>query len=260
MRHQDIPWALVTGASSGLGIAFATALAARHVNLVLTARRAEPMRQLAADLEARHGVSVVVEPMDLAAPDGASTLRDRLDARGIEPDILVNNAAFGLSGAFVDNDPEALRKMLQLDIVALTELAHIFGQRMVKRDGGRILLVASVAAHQPTPLAAAYGAAKAYVLSLGQALHDELAPEVVVSVLSPGLMETGFFEAAGYQPPASLRRTMLTPAAVAAIGLDALFAGRPSVVAGRLNRLILASNRFTSRHFQAKVTHSISKG
>ena len=260
MRHQETQWALVTGASSGLGVAFATALAARHVNLVLTARREEPMRRLAADLETRHGVSVVVEAMDLAAPDGAGALRDRLDARGIELAILVNNAAFGLSGAFVDHDPEALRKMLQLDIVALTELSHVFGRRMMERNGGHILLVASLAAYQPTPLSAAYGAAKAYVLSLGEALHVELAPKIGVSVLSPGLMETGFFEVAGYQPPASFRRTMMTPAAVAAIGLDALFAGRPSVVAGRLNRLIVASNRFTSRRFQAKVTYSLGKG
>ena len=260
MRHQDTQWALVTGASSGLGVALATDLAGRHVNLVLTARREAPMRRLAADLAARHGVSVVVEALDLAAPDGAGALRDRLDARGIELAILVNNAAFGLSGAFVDQDPETLRKMLQLDIVALTELTHVFSRRMAARGAGDILLVASVAAHQPTPLAAAYGAAKAYVLSLGQALNVELAPTVGVSVLSPGLMETGFFEVAGYQPPASLRRTMMTPAAVAAIGLDALFAGRPSVVAGRLNRLILASNRFTSRHFQAKVTHRLGKG
>ncbi len=260
MDHSEPRWALVTGASSGLGVAFATTLAARNVNLVLTARRAEPMLRLTAELEARHGVSVVVEAMDLAAPDAAGALLQRLNARGIEPTILINNAAFGLSGTFVDHDPAALRDMLQLDIVALTELTHAISRRMVARGGGHILLVASLAAHQPTPLLAAYGAAKAYVLSFGEALNVELAPAVGVSVLSPGLMETGFFEVAGYVPPPSFRRTMLTPATVAAIGLDALFAGRPSVIAGRLNKLMLAPNRFTSRHFQAKVTYRLSKG
>ncbi len=150
--------------------------------------------------------------------------------------------------------------MLQLDIVALTELTYVFGQRMAERGGGHILLVASLAAYQPTSHLAAYAAAKAYVLSLGEALHVELAPKVGVSVLSTGLMETGFFAVSGYQPSPLFRRTKMMPAAVAAIGLDALFAGRSSVVAGHLNRLMVAPNRFISRHFQAKVALRLTKG
>ncbi len=253
-------WALVTGASSGLGVEFARALAARGTNLVLAARREAPMRQLAADLAGRHGIEAVVEPIDLAAPGSAAELRGRLDGRGVTPDILVNNAAFGISSPFLDQDPGRLNAMLQLDIVALTELTQVFGQRMAERGRGHVLMVASLAAFQPCPNTAAYAAAKAYILSFGEALHVELAPKVGVTVLAPGLMETEFFGVSGYNPPAALRRTVLTPARVAAIGLDAMFAGRPSVVAGRLNGMMAFSNRLTSRHFQAKAVHSLAKG
>lgn len=260
MVQSDARWALVTGASSGLGVEFATALAAKQVNLVLAARREQPMQQLAAQLRQRHGVEVVVETVDLAEPDSAAALQLRLDNREIEPGILVNNAGFGLSSALLDQDPQRLRAMLQLDIVTLTELTQVFGRRMASRGRGHILLVASLAAYQPTPLLAAYGAAKAFVLSFGEALHAELASKVGVTVLSPGLMDTGFFEVSGYpQPKAALRRTMLSPAKVAEIGLDAMFSGRPSVIAGRLNRVMAFSSRLTSRRFQANTVLRMSK-
>ena len=258
MQHSHRQYALVTGASSGLGVAFAEALAARGVNLVLAARRDDPMRQLAARLMRAHDIDVGVEAIDLATPDSAAALLGRLDARDIAPDILVNNAGFGLSGGFLDHDPDRLRAMLQLDIVTLTELSHLFGKRMAARGRGHLLLVASLAAHQPCPHLAAYAAAKAYVLSLGEALHVELAPKVGVTVLSPGLMDTGFAGVADYHPPASMRRFVLPPAKVAAIGLDALFAGKPSVIAGRLNTMMAISNRFTSRNLQAKLALGLS--
>jgi short-subunit dehydrogenase len=144
------------------------------------------MRELALRLERDHHIKVVVQVLDLGDPDSAVTLQQRLDADGIEVDILVNNAAFALSGTFIDQEPERLRAMLQLDIVALTELTDVFGRQMAQRRRGHILLVASVGAYQPSPLAAAYSAAKAYVLSFGVALNVELAPSVGVTVLSPG--------------------------------------------------------------------------
>ena len=149
--------------------------------------------------------------------------------------------------------------MLQLDIVALTELTHVFGRRMADRGRGRILLVASLAAYQPAPLLAAYGAAKAYVLSLGEALHVELAPRVGVTVLSPGLMDTEFNDVSGYTMKPSMRRTLLPTGRVAEIGLDALFRGRSSVIAGRLNRAMAFSTRFLSRRFQARTVYRLSR-
>jgi short-subunit dehydrogenase len=259
MPQTGSSWAIVTGASSGLGTAFATDLARRRHNLVLVARREQRMRDLAAQLERDHGITVVVEVLDLGAPDSATTLQQRLDAQGIEVDVLVNNAAFGLSGAFIDQEPERLRAMLQLDIVALTELTHVLGRRMARRGKGRILLVSSLAAYQPTPLLAAYGAAKAYVLSLGEALNVELAPGVGVTVLSPGLMDTEFNDVSGYTMKPSMRRTVLPTARVAEIGLDAMFARRSSVVAGRLNSLMVFVSRFLSRSFQARTLYKMSR-
>lgn len=259
-RQSNGQWALITGASSGLGVEFARALAARRINLVLAARREQPMQQLAVQLAQQFGVETLVEAIDLSLPDSAAALQRRLDTRGIEPDILVNNAGFGLNSTFVDHDPERLLAMLQLDVVTLTELTHLVGKRMAARGGGHILLVASLSAYQPTPILAAYGAAKAFVLSFGEALHVELAPKVGVTVLSPGLMQTEFNDVSGYKMPASLKATMLAPAQVAKIGLDALFAGKPSVIAGRLNGIMAFSSRFTSRAFQAKTVFRLSEG
>ena len=252
-------WAVVTGASSGLGKELARALAARQCNLVLAARRAEPMQALATDLRQQYAVDVVVEPIDLSAAGSSTDLQSRLDERGIEPSILINNAAFGLSGEFLTQDMERLREMLTLDILTLTELTHLFGKRMADRGRGHILLVASLAAYQPNPLLAAYGAAKQFVLALGVALHVELAPKVTVTVVSPGLMDTEFNEVSGFRPKASLKPSIVSPDKVAEAGLKAMFAGKSSVIVGKLNRLTAFSNRFTSRHLQAKLTYRISK-
>ncbi len=258
MNFKD-RWAVVTGASSGLGKEFARDLAARKMNVVLVARREEPMRQLAAELVQQHGIDVVVESVDLSELASPAELQKRLDARGILPDVLINNAAFGLSGEFLNQEPARLREMLQLDILSVTELTHLFGKRMLERGSGHILLVASLAAYQPDPLLAAYGAAKHFILALGVALHVEFAPTVGVTVVSPGLMNTEFNDVSGFRPKASLQRTVVSPAVVAQTGLKALFAGKSSVIVGRLNRFAAFSNRFTSRHLQARVTYRMSK-
>ncbi len=259
MSKSGTQWAVVTGASSGLGVEFARHLAGRKFDLVLAARREEPMQALAVELRQQHGVRVVVEGIDLSAPAGPADLQKRLEAQGIEPDILINNAGFGLSGEFISQEPERLREMLQLDIVSLTELTHLFGKRMAARGAGHILLVASLAAYQPDPLLAAYGAAKHYVLAFGVALHVELAGKVGVTVVSPGLMDTGFNDVSGFKPKASLKPSIVSPAKVAAVGLKAMFAGKSSVIVGKLNRLTAFSNRFTSRYLQAKLTYRMSK-
>lgn len=253
MSEAGAPWALVTGASSGLGIELARGLAARRVNLILVARREAAMQELATALEQRWGVRTAVEVLDLSQPGSAAVLEQRLRRQGIEPEILINNAGSGIGGLFVEQDPERVRAMLQLDIVTLTELALLFGRRMAARGRGSILLVASTAAYQPTPMTAAYGAAKAYVLSLGEALHAELAPHVAVTVLSPGLMDTGFAKVSGYEPPASVRHTVLAPERVAQIGLEALFARRSSVIPGGLNKVLAFSSRLLPRSLQARL-------
>ncbi len=259
MSKSETQWAVVTGASSGLGIEFARNLAGRKHNVVLVARRAEPMETLATELRQQHGVQVVVESIDLSAPSSPVDLQKRLDERGIDPGILINNAGFGLSGEFITQEPERLREMLHLDIVTLTELTHLFGKRMAERGRGNILLVASLAAYQPDPLLAAYGAAKHYVLAFGVALHVELGSKVNVTVVSPGLMDTGFNDVSGFKPKASLKPSIVSPVKVAAVGLEAMFAGKSSVIVGKLNRFTAFSNRFTSRLLQARLTYRMSK-
>lgn len=253
-------WALVTGASSGLGQHFAWALAEQGADLVLVARRVEPMQALAREIAARHGVQVQVQGADLAAVGAAAELKAHLDAAGVHIDVLINNAGMGVIGDFLEQPAHNTRELLNLNIVALTELTQQFATPMQARGRGHILLVASIVAFQPYPSYAAYAASKAYVLSLGEALHTELAAHgVVVSVLSPGITDTEFFSAAGSQPNALMRRMMMAPRPVVDIGLAALFAGRSSVVAGTLNRVMTFASRLFPRQWLARMTYRAGK-
>ncbi|MBO9653550.1 SDR family oxidoreductase [Agrobacterium sp. SOY23] len=243
--------ALITGASSGLGVEFAELLAAQKVNLVLAARRKEPMEKLADDLRRKHGVDILVEPIDLAAPGAAARLKDSLDEKAIQIDILVNNAGYGLQGEFLETPIERTTDMIQLNITALTELSYVFGRDMAARGSGKILLIASLLAFQPVPTYAAYAATKSYVLSFGEALHDELrAQGVVVTSLCPGHTETGFDAAAGAQASPMLRLLTMKPRPVAEAGLQALSKGKASVIAGFMNNIVAFSNRLTPRSMQ----------
>lgn len=253
-----VSWALVTGASGGLGEAIARQLAARGMKLVLGGRSIDRLREIARSINADNDVEVRTYLGDLSQPGAVNALDKWLVENGIELDVLVNNAGFGLYGAFVEQDLDRLRAMIQLDVMALTELTHLHARRMLKRGGGRILLVGSMAAYQPVALFSAYAAAKAYVLAFGEALHVELSPTVTVTVLSPGLMNTGFNAASGYRTPGSLKRMEMSPTAVARIGLDALFAGKSGVIAGRLNKVMALASRVVSRHFAAKSQYNMS--
>lgn len=252
-------WALVTGASSGLGSEFAKVLAAKDMNLILVARRAEPMERLAAELRERQKIDVVVLPLDISAPTAAATLERELEAKGIVPTVLINNAAFGLSGEFVEQTPERIQEMLQLDVLSLVNLTHMFARKMVAVGQGHILLVASLAAYQPCPLMAVYGAAKSFVLSFGEALHVELAPKVNVTVVSPGLMETEFFNVANYAPKESLKASILPASVVAERGVKAMFDRKPSIVVGKINKVSAFSTRFFSRHVAALLGYRMTK-
>ncbi|MBP1771950.1 MAG: short-chain dehydrogenase [Holophagaceae bacterium] len=243
--------ALITGASSGLGLEFAELLAAQKVNLVLAARRQEPMEKLAVELRRKHGVDIVVEPIDLATPGAAARLKSNLDGRSIQIDILVNNAGYGLHGEFLETPLDRTTDMIQLNIMALTELSYVFGRDMAARGSGHILLLASLLALQPVPTFAAYAATKSFVLAFGEALHDELRPQgVVVTSLCPGHTETGFDAAAGAPVSPMLRLLTMKPRPVAESGLRALSQGKASVIAGFMNNIIAFSNRLTPRSMQ----------
>lgn len=260
MQDLNNKWALVTGASSGFGIDFATLLAERGANLVLAARRTEPMEALASQLRQQHQVEVVVIGIDLALPAAGLQLKAQLDARQIAIDVLINNAGYGLYGEFVDQPVAATLNMLQLNIMSLTELTHVFAQDMVRRGAGHILLVASIVGYQATPTYAAYSASKAYVLLFGEALNAELAPHgVKVSVLSPGIAATSFLAVSGQRATPYQQLVMMQSRPVAAIGLKAMFAGKPSVVPGIANQLTIFGNRLMPRKAQSQIAYRLMK-
>jgi short-subunit dehydrogenase len=251
--------ALITGASSGIGVEFAELLAAQKVNLVLAARRREPMETLAADLRRKHGVDVVVEPIDLADPGAAARLKSSLDERSIAIDVLINNAGYGLQGDFLDTPIERTADMIQLNITALTELSYLFGRDMAERGSGHILLVASLLAFQAVPTFAAYAATKAYVLHFGEALHDEVRSRgVVVTTLCPGHTATGFDAAAGAIVSPMLRLLTMKAHPVAASGIRGLAKGQASVIAGLSNKMAAFSNRLTPRSMQRATMRTIA--
>ena len=228
--------ALVTGASSGLGVDFARELARRGCKLVLVARREELLKKLQAELQSAHGITAMVVTLDLGDPAAPQMLHDHCKAQGIAVDILVNNAGFGLYGLELEIPWERTREMLMLDIVALTHLTKLFARDMVKRKYGRMLQVASIGAYQPSPTYAAYSAAKSYVRSFSQALNFELRHTGVSStVISPGITATEFLQVSGQKPTAYQRAMMMTSEAVAGIGIRAMLKGRYSVVPGFLN-------------------------
>ncbi|MDR3615962.1 MAG: SDR family NAD(P)-dependent oxidoreductase [Candidatus Obscuribacterales bacterium] len=259
MQSTNGNWAVVTGASSGLGVEFAKILAARKINLVLTARSEAPMQKLASELISTHGIQVSVIASDLAKPGSATALRNRIDDQNIQPEILINNAGYGFSGSFQLQSVEALNTMLQLDIISLTELTHLFGERMKTAKRGHIMLVSSMAAHQPVPMLAAYSASKAYVLSLGEALHVEFAPDVNVTTLIPGLLNTGFAHAANYTAPKAALSSVIPTAEAAQIGIDAMFARKPSVIAGTMNKIMATMVPFVPRSTAAKIAFDMAK-
>jgi len=260
MDSMHDKWAIVTGASSGIGKDFAAALAEKGANLILVARRVEPMEQLGVELRAKHNIQVRVEGVDLSVSGAAAKLKEKLDADGIFVTALINNAGFGLINEFVNQSTDRITSMLQLNVIGLTEMTHVFARPMKERGGGYILLVASVAAYQPCPIFAAYAATKAYVLSLGEALHTELAPhQVVVTVLAPGVTQSEFFTAAGQKPSPAMLRMMMKSRPVVDIGLQALFKGRSSVVAGKFNRLLTLGSGLIPRQMAARIGMKMAK-
>ncbi|HKA57957.1 MAG TPA: SDR family oxidoreductase [Gemmatimonadales bacterium] len=254
-------WALVTGASSGFGVEFATLLAEQRANLILVARRREPMEELAERLRRKDGVQIVVFAMDLSTPDAATALKGRTDAQDLAVDVLINNAGYGLYGDFVAQPLARVMNMLRLNILSLTELTHLYACDMAQRGSGHILLTASLLGFQGVPGYAAYAASKAFVLHFGEALHAELGPRgVAVTVLAPGAATTSFGDVAGQTDKGTLQKLMMSPRAVAEIGMRALLRRRSSVVAGWRNGFIVFLNRFTPRALQRRIFQRVMAG
>jgi uncharacterized protein len=248
MNSSNRPVALVTGASSGIGSALARELARHGHDLVLSARSLAPMEALAE--EVRHlGATAAVVVADLAQPGGAAVLVAELGAREIEIEVLINNAGLGALGRFDHIDAARNTEMLQVNIVALTELTQALLPAMFARHRGKIMLVASTASFLPCPNMAVYGATKAYVRSFGEALAQELRGSgVTVNVLCPGTTATNFFDVAGGVVSGVQARRMMTAEEVARIGVAGMLRGERVTVAGLANR-ILAFGATHAPHF-----------
>ena len=244
---------LVTGSSSGIGAVFAREFAARGANLVLVARTESALDQLAAELRAAHGVRADVLPADLTAPRAGAALADRIDELGLRVDVLVNNAGFADYGDLAGADLDRLLAQVQLNCAAVLDLTGRFLPAMVRRGAGVIVNVASTAAFQPLPHMAVYGATKAFVLSLTEALWAENRNTGVrFLALCPGATETAFFDVVGADEASVGSRQ--TPEQVVAVAFRALRKGRQTVVSGRRNALSTRLPRLVPRRTILTVT------
>ena len=245
--------ALITGASAGLGVEFARQLAKRGHRLVLAARRKERLDDLAKELGNARAVAI-----DLSKSNAAARLMADIEANGETVELLVNNAGFGLIGRFAELEAKRERQMIDLNVGTLTDLCRAVAPAMVKRKSGGILNVASTAAFQPGPKMAVYFATKAFVLSLSEALHEELKPHGVhVTCLCPGPTRTEFGEVAGFGGNGLFDRVAMNSPEVVAAGLAGLDKNKAVVVPGWTNKFTSAGTRFVPRSVTRKIAGSI---
>lgn len=242
---------LVTGASMGIGAVFARELSRRGAKLVLVARSKDKLEAIAKELAEAH---VIAE--DLGQPGAAQRVFDAVSALGLDVDVLINNAGFGLHGAFGELDIGVQRESIGLNVTALVDLTHVF-LPMIERQQGGVIQIASTAAFQPVPYLAVYGATKAFVLSFSEALWAEYRPRGVrVLALCPGATETAFFARSGEGAAVGKKASAED---VVRLGLQAFRANRASVVHGTANYFTALLSRFATREFTAKLTARMMK-
>jgi short-subunit dehydrogenase len=239
--------ALITGASSGLGVEFAERLAQRGANLILVARRADRLEALRSRLSETYGVTVTALPADLAAPGAAEKLRKRVTELGLPVHTLINNAGFGSRNRFEDEDAARIHEEVTLNVTAVVDLTHAFYAELQSHAGGALVNVASTAAFQPIPKMAVYGATKAFVLSFTEALwHENKGTGLRVLALCPGATHTEFFDIAGEAASFGKFRTAQQVVATALKALDRRNSP-PSVIDGFANTANTVGERLLSR-------------
>ena len=260
MPVPDRKTALITGASFGIGMESARVFAGEGYNLVLVARSADKLRQLASEFEKAHGTRSLILAADLTEPGAPAYVLDQTTRADIQMDVLVNIAGFGQYGMFAENDLEECLRQIQLNVTTLTHLTRLYLPAMIERKCGRILNVASTAAFQPGPLMAVYFATKAYVLSLSEALANELGGSgVTVTCLCPGPTATEFQKRANITGIRLTRYGCMDARTVAEDGYRALMAGKPMVISGFRNWLLAQSVRFSPRRLVTAVARKIQE-
>lgn len=267
--QYDLQTTLITGASSGIGAALARALAQRGSNLVLVARRADRLDDLAREIRSQHpGVEVHTLAFDLSTAGVSAQIREELDRRQVTVTSLVNNAGFGTWGLFATADPEQLQQMIRVNISALVGLSHTFLDQITAANGGFLLNVTSVAAYSPIPNQGVYSATKSFVLSFTESLWAEMQrtePNTRVLAFAPGVTDTEYYDVVGTRD-ADGGSKYQSPALVAENALAALERRNPppSAVSGWRNALYTLPSRFLSRRAvvsgTARVTLANSTG
>jgi len=248
-------WALITGASGGIGYELCRLFALDGFNVVLVSRNAEQLANVARELEHLYSSKSFVLPKDMSDPAAAGEIHAEVRKQGISIDILVNNAGFGDLGSFAMEAWEVQRQMLQVNITGLVQLTRLFLPEMIKHRQGRILNISSTAAFSPVPYMAVYAAAKAFVLSFTQALSAELeGTGITATALCPGVTSTGFARRAKTEHTWLVRLNRMNAADVARIGYRALMKGRARVVPGWFNKLLTGSIRFSHPALLLKVS------
>ena len=249
-------WALITGASAGIGKSLAQLLAAGGANLILTARRKDRLEQLAGDLRARNGVVVATFPADLAQPSAPDSIFAYTQGKGIAVQLLANNAGFGAYGEFIKIPLRRQLDMVQVNISAVLHLTHLYLPQMIQRRSGDVLIVASTAAFQAVPYIATYASTKSFDLFFAEALAAEMRPHGIrVCALCPGSTETEFQGVAG-QPDNALRAAESADK-VARVGLTALAQGKSMVISGFRNKLSVQGQRLAPRSLVSSMVTKI---
>ncbi|HXU19123.1 MAG TPA: SDR family oxidoreductase [Verrucomicrobiae bacterium] len=245
-------WAVVTGASAGIGLALAERLAAGGTHLVLTSRRADRLEDLGALLATKYGIRVEICPSDLTRLEAPSEIHAFTAGKGIDVELLVNNAGFGAFGYIQDIPTPRLMEMIQVNCAAVVHLTQLYAPAMIARRHGDILIVSSVAAFQALPFNSAYAATKAFDLIFAEGIAEELREfGVHVCALCPGSTTTEFQQVA--QQPDRIFRSAETAEKVAQVGLAALAEGRSFVISGAKNRLMVEAERLAPRRFVARM-------
>jgi uncharacterized protein len=251
---------LITGASAGLGAGFAKAFAARGDNVILVARRTQRLEELATALRADHGITATVISTDLTESGAIPRLMQEIEDNGLLITHLVNNAGYGLRGAFSELDGPSQARMIDLNCRALVELCHAVLPAMIRAKSGGILNVASTASFQPGPWMAVYYASKAFVLSFSEALHHEVRDQgVSVSALCPGPTKTEFFDVAEMHDTTLSRYMAGDAAKVVADGIRALDRNKAVEISGALNTTIAQSIRFTPRPIARRIAGALQR-
>jgi uncharacterized protein len=247
-------WALVTGASAGIGAALARELAAGGANLVLTARRKERLETLARELSAAHKIRAEIFAADLAQAGAPQQIHAYTVAQQINVDVLVNNAGFGAYGEFATVETQRLLDMVQVNCSAVVHLTRLYLPNMLEQRHGDVLIVASTASFQAVPFISTYAATKAFDLLFAEGLAEEVKPYGVrVCALCPGSTETEFQEVAGQSGVASAMRNRETAEKVAHVGLQALAAGKSYVISGAGNYLGAHLQRLVPRRLVTRI-------